>query len=118
VLVRQQRARVLRPRARWLLAAWRPLLGLFKDVVPLVRALAARGVLRRPGSGALVEIAFDAGDGEDERDAAYRVLTQALGTLAPNTIVVDLDEQRGVLLAHQLVPTSDPRAQAAPLPPR
>src|SRR5919202_1097723 len=66
VLVRQQRPRVLRPRARWVLAAWRPLLGLFGDVVPLVRALAARGVLRRPGAGALVEIAFDAGDGEDE----------------------------------------------------
>lgn len=118
VLVRRQRERVLRPRARWLLAAWRPLLGLATDVVPLVRALVLRGILRRPGTGALLELPFDAGDEDDPRDEAYRVLTQALGSLAPNTLVVDVDARRGVLIAHQLVPTADPARTAAPLGPR
>src|SRR5919206_4835110 len=46
VLVRQERQVVLRPRARWLRHAWRPMLGLVTDLVPLTRALVLRGVLR------------------------------------------------------------------------
>jgi multisubunit Na+/H+ antiporter MnhE subunit len=44
------------------------------------------------------------------------VFTEALGSLAPNTLIVDVDRERRVLLVHQLVPTDDPAAEAKPLP--
>lgn len=116
VLVRRQRRLLLRPRAHWLRGAWRPLAGMFGDLVPLVRVLVAHGVLRRPASGRLVEVPY-AHTADDGEDAAHRALTQALGSLAPNTVVVDIDTDRGVLLAHQLVARDDARTAATPLGP-
>jgi multisubunit Na+/H+ antiporter MnhE subunit len=113
-LVRRGRP-TARPRARWLAAAVRPLIGVVTDLAPLARVLLVRGILRRPGEGTLVEVAFRATSDEPD-DVAHRALTQALGSLAPNTVVVDVDETRGVLVAHQLSPTPDAAARAAPLP--
>lgn len=114
VLVRRSRSSA-RPRTRWLLASARPLLAVVGDLLPLARVLLARGVLRRGGEGTLVEVRFAAtSDAPD--DVAYRALTQAFGSLGPNTVVVDVDERRGVLIAHQLHPTADAAARAAPLP--
>src|SRR5215211_4614742 len=90
----------VRPRARWLGAAVRPLLGVLGDLRTLARVLVARGVLRRGGEGTLVEVRFTATSDEPD-DLARRAVTQALGSLAPNTVVVDVDKARGVLLAHQ-----------------
>jgi multisubunit Na+/H+ antiporter MnhE subunit len=113
-LVHRERQVLLRGDWRWLRAAWRPLLGLVADLWPLARALVARGVLRREERGVLVEVPFDAtGDGPD--DTARRVVTEALGSLAPNTIVVRVDTDRGRVVAHQLVPTDDPARRATPL---
>jgi hypothetical protein len=110
VLVRRQQPVRMRPRWRWLRGAWRPLVGMAADVVPLARALGRRG------GGRYVEVPFGAvGDGPE--DAAYRALTEALGSLAPNTIVVAIDRERGVLIAHQLVPARDPATAAIPLVP-
>jgi multisubunit Na+/H+ antiporter MnhE subunit len=109
-LVHRERGMLLRGDRRWLRALWGPLLGLVTDLRPLVRALPRRG-----GSGALVEVPFDATT-DSPRDTARRALTEALGTLAPNTIVVRIDTDRGVVVAHQLVPTDDPAAQATPVP--
>jgi multisubunit Na+/H+ antiporter MnhE subunit len=108
-LVHRERRVLLRGDARWLRVLWRPLLGLLTDLWPLVRALPRRG------GGQLVEIPFDATT-DSPRDTARRALTEALGTLAPNTIVVRIDTERGVVVAHQLVPTGDPAAQATPVP--
>jgi multisubunit Na+/H+ antiporter MnhE subunit len=116
VLVRRQRRLLLRPRAAWLGAAWRPLLRLFTDLVPLVRVLVTRGILRRPAPGRLVEVPY-AHHGDDGDDAAHRAFTQALGSLAPNTIVVEIDPDRGVLVAHQLQPADDAASAATPLGP-
>src|SRR4051812_6973379 len=116
VIVRERRQVLLRPRLRWLLAAWRPALGMFRDIPPLVEALVTRGILRRDERGKLGEVPF-AAVGDDARDASYRVFTETLGTLAPNTIVVGVDRERGVLLAHQLVATRDLARSACPLPP-
>jgi multisubunit Na+/H+ antiporter MnhE subunit len=115
VLVRAQRQTLLRPRARWLRGAWRPVTGLVTDLVPLVRALAGTGIARRRGTSGFVEVPFDAA-GDDPEDTAYRAFTEAFGSLAPNTVVVEVDAGRGVLLAHQLRRTADPAADAAPLP--
>jgi hypothetical protein len=116
-LVRARREVVLRPRPRWLAAAWRPALGMVGDLGPLVRALVARGVLRRDEHGTLVELPF-AAVGAGPEETAYRVLTEVLGSTAPNTIVAAVELDRGVLVAHQLVATDDPRRSACPLPER
>jgi hypothetical protein len=73
---------------RWLGGAWRPLAGLVTDLGPLLRALPARG-----GRAALVELPPAAGSA---------AAAQALGSLAPNTIVVDTDADR--VLVHRLEP--------------
>jgi len=104
-----------RPHGRWLATAARRLIGVVADLAPLARVLLVRGILRRAGAGAYVEVAFGAtSDAPD--DVAHRALTQALGSLGPNTVVVDVDKERGVLVAHQLHPTPDAAATAAPLP--
>jgi multisubunit Na+/H+ antiporter MnhE subunit len=113
-LVHRQRGVLLRGDMRWLPAAGRQLLGLVGDLWPLARVLVQRGLLRRAGTGALVEVPFDATT-DGPRDMARRAATEALGTLAPNTIVVRIDTDRGMVVAHQLAPTDDPAGQAAPL---
>jgi multisubunit Na+/H+ antiporter MnhE subunit len=113
-LVHRERVVLLRGEARWLRAVWRPLAGLVGDLWPLARALVERGVLRRGGTGALVEVPFGA-TSDGPRDTARRAATEALGSLAPNTIVVRIDTDRGVVVAHQLVPTDDPARRATPL---
>jgi multisubunit Na+/H+ antiporter MnhE subunit len=77
-------------------AALRALAGVIGDLVPLVRVLVTRGVLRRGGEGALVEVALAA------QDESRRAWAETLGSLAPNTVVVDVDQERGVLITHQL----------------
>jgi len=114
VLVRQQRRTLLRPRARWLRSAWRQPLALVRDLGPLARALAIRGVLRRQETGMVTALPFDA-VADEPREAAYRVLTATLGSLGPNTIVLDVDPGTQTLEAHQLVPSADPAQEALPL---
>lgn len=115
VIVRGRRKLLLRPDPSWVRATWRPLLATVTDLGPLGRALWRRGVRRAPDRGGLVEVPY-AAVGPDPRAAAHRVLTQALGSMAPNTIVVDIDQDRRTMLVHQLVPTADPAARAQPLP--
>jgi multisubunit Na+/H+ antiporter MnhE subunit len=114
-LVHRERRVRLHGDPRWLWAAGRPLMELVGDVWPLARVLVARGVLRRPGAGVLVEIPF-AATSDGPEDTARRAVTEALGTLGPNTIVVRIDTERGLVVAHQLLSTSDAGARAAPLP--
>jgi multisubunit Na+/H+ antiporter MnhE subunit len=114
VLVRQQRETILRPRPQWFRRAWRPAVALFADLWPLARALVTRGVLRRGDTGTLVELPFEA-VGADPREAAFRVFTTVLGSLGPNTLIVDVDPERRVLRVHQLVATDDPARAALPL---
>jgi multisubunit Na+/H+ antiporter MnhE subunit len=108
VLVRSQRRLVLRPRARWFLAAWRPFAAYPRDL-----ALVTMGLIRRR-EGRLFTIPFDARE-ENPREAARRVLMKTAGSFAPNTYVVGGDEERGLLLVHQLVPTPDPAADVDPM---
>ncbi|QEC48233.1 hypothetical protein FSW04_12100 [Baekduia soli] len=113
-MVRGRRQTVLRVHPRWLTGAWRPLLGLVTDLVPLTRTLVVRGILRRDERGVLSELPFALG-GDPGEEAGYRVLTETLGSLAPNTIVVAVDRDRRILLAHQLQPTSGVARSACPL---
>ena len=95
--------------------ALRALARFVPDLVPLATALWRRGVRRADDRGRLVEVPYGA-VGDDPEQAAHRVLTEALGSFAPNSIVVDVDTERRTLLVHELVPTDDPAAGAKPLP--
>jgi multisubunit Na+/H+ antiporter MnhE subunit len=96
VLVRREREIVLRPRLRDVVAELRTVLAWPRDL-----ALLATALVRRP-SGRVVEAPFEA-TGDDPHDAAHRALAVAGRTLAPNTIVIGIDEDRRVLIAHRLV---------------
>jgi multisubunit Na+/H+ antiporter MnhE subunit len=115
VVVRGQRRFLLRPRAAWARHALGPLRRTVTDLGPLAVALWRRGILRRDEHGELAEVPY-AAVGDDPHDASHRVLTEALGSLAPNSIVVDIDRDRRVLLVHELVPGPDPAARAEVLP--
>ena len=113
-LVHRERQVLLRGELRWLRPVPRALAGLVGDLWPLARVLVQRGLLRRGGAGVTVEVPFEA-TGDGSRDTARRAATEALGSLAPNTIVVRIDTDRGVVVAHQLLPTDDPARRATPL---
>jgi len=115
VVVRSQRRLLLRPKAAWLRAVPGRLLRVVTDLRPLLVALWRRGIRRADEHGAMAELPY-AAVGDDPESAAHRVFTEALGSLAPNTMVVQIDRERRTLLVHQLVPTPDPAAQAKPLP--
>ena len=114
VVVRRQRRHLLKPRPRWLLAILTSAPPLIGDLVPLARALWRRGVLRREEEGGIVEVPYGA-VGDTDREAAHRALTEALGSLGPNTIVVEIVRERRVLRAHQLVPKADVGRAARPV---
>jgi hypothetical protein len=40
--------------------------------------------------------------GEDREAAGRQALTEILGSLAPNTVVVDVDTERSVVVTHRL----------------
>jgi multisubunit Na+/H+ antiporter MnhE subunit len=102
VLVRRGREVVLRPRPADVAAELRTLLSWPRDV-----ALLAMALVRRP-PGEVVETPFEA-TSDDPRDAARRALAVAGRSLAPNTIVIGIDEERGVLVSHQLVDSKEER---------
>jgi multisubunit Na+/H+ antiporter MnhE subunit len=89
VIVRRQRLYLLHPRPQHFRGTWRPFLRIFPDVLVLARAL----VTRRRGD--LHEEPF-----EDAEDPTARAFAEGFGSLAPNTIVVDIDD--GKLITHRL----------------
>jgi hypothetical protein len=86
----------------WLVRSWRiaasvPTHVVFlcrEAILQLVRGNATRGVFRA--------VPFDAGSDDEPRDTGRRAVTEALGSLAPNTIVIGVDPGRDLLLVHQL----------------
>jgi multisubunit Na+/H+ antiporter MnhE subunit len=102
VLVRQHRAHRVRPQASWARDAPRALAGLVGDLPLLVRVLWRRGIRRDGRHGVLVERPLDASALEDRDAAGRRVGAQLLGSLAPSTVVIDVDVERDVLLEHRL----------------
>jgi hypothetical protein len=59
-------------------------------------------VVGRAGPGRFRTAPFRHGD-DGRRDVARRALSEAVGSLAPNTIVVGIDPDRNLILVHQLV---------------
>jgi hypothetical protein len=88
-------------RWRWLLGLYRPLLRVPADIV-IVSLTALRGVAdRRARYGSFRALPFASG-GERQLASGRRALAEAVGSLAPNTFVIGIDEHRELILAHQL----------------
>jgi hypothetical protein len=88
-------------RLRWLLRAHRPLMKVAVDIV-FVSLAAFRALLRRdPQQGRFRAVRFEGGEGQ-QRESGRRALAEALGSFAPNSIVAGIDDERGLILAHQL----------------
>jgi hypothetical protein len=86
--------------ARWLRLVWRPIGRIPIDVVLVCREALAQLLQRRRTRGQFRAVRF--AGGESEADHGRRALTELLGSLAPNTIVIGIDPERGLLLVHQL----------------
>ena len=85
---------------RWLLRAGRPIAGIPRQI-GLVSVEALRQ-LRAPSArrGRFVAVPFAVG--EAPTTLGRIALAEGFGSLAPNTIVIGVDEERGLLLVHVL----------------
>jgi multisubunit Na+/H+ antiporter MnhE subunit len=105
--VRRQRVAAQAVRPRYALRVWRVLLRAFPDVGRLTRAAFVQVAQRRPVRGEVVALPFPhTGDDRDTR--ARRAAAAGLGSIAPNSIVIGVDDESGLLLVHQLEPTRKP----------
>ncbi|MGH2916079.1 MAG: hypothetical protein ACRDMX_13940 [Solirubrobacteraceae bacterium] len=109
-LLRAQRRAVMRPDPAWLLRSWRPLASVAPDLVKLCRALVSGPAATGHLYALTVKPASDTG-----RGAARAVLAPTAGSIAPNTFVIGYDDERALLLVHQLMRSEDPSADADPL---
>lgn len=113
-LVYAQGLVAFQPRAHWALRAWRPLAQFGPDLWMLAAALvsALRSGERAPG--ALQAVRFEPA-GEPGEVSARCALASAVGSFAPNTIVLGVQARDEVMLVHQLVPQPGDRASVDPL---
>lgn len=88
-------------RLRWLARLHRPLLQLPSDVVTVSVAAVRQLFERRKTVGTFRAVPFRCL--EDEKlESGRHALAEAFGSFAPNTIVVGVDRDREMVLAHQL----------------
>jgi hypothetical protein len=107
-LVRAHGVARSRPVAQGVVRAWKPVARAPKDFGLVCLAIATR---RR---GRLRALPFRHGGG-DPAQQGRRAMAEALGSFAPNTIVLGVDEARDLIFAHQLVVTGDPEQAIDPL---
>ncbi len=99
-MLRKQSFARFAPRVRWLLQVWRLPGDILYDTYIICAALLKRLGGRRSFSRTLA-VSFKAG-GADEQAAARRALAVGLTTISPNTIVITIDEQKDLMLIHQM----------------
>jgi len=101
------------PRARWALRLWRPVAQFGPDMWILASAL-GRALRGERASGALRAVRFEPAGAPGEVSARC-ALASAVGSFAPNTIVLGVEVADRVILVHQLVPTPGDRTSVDPL---
>jgi hypothetical protein len=90
-----------RIRPWWLLGTWRVLVKILPDIAILCREAVAQLFQARATRGCFRAVPFSATE-TTPQDSGRRALTEWVGSMAPNTIVVGVDDERGLLLVHQL----------------
>jgi multicomponent K+:H+ antiporter subunit E/multicomponent Na+:H+ antiporter subunit E len=73
------------------------------DTWRVLKVLALWLLERRPAPSEVRAVPFDPG-GDDARSATRRALAVAYTSVTPNSIVLDVDRKKGVLLLHQIHP--------------
>jgi hypothetical protein len=101
---REQGFPELAPRPALLRQAWRAVARVPPDIARVSLAALQQVLRPRRRRGRLQAVRFRHGGPVRGHDAARRALAEALGSLAPNTVIVGVDRERDLLLAHQLVP--------------
>jgi hypothetical protein len=86
--------------ASWLAGTWRAFARVPFDSLLLVRQAVAQLLHPRRRRGRFRTIPF--ADGDTERDRGRFAMTEIVGSLAPNTIVIGIDADSGRLVVHQL----------------
>jgi hypothetical protein len=94
-------------RAPWLARLGRLPWRVLADSGLVLAALWRQLIVRRPVRGSFRTIPFDPG-GQDPASAGRRALVIMGMSLAPNSYVVGMDRERGLLLVHQLVSSPQP----------
>lgn len=106
VAIRAQGLLGYRLELRMLLGAWRVPLQTVRDFGILTLVLLRR-LAGRDAGGAFRAVPFRGG-GSDPESRARRAFVTTAGTIAPNTIVVSIDQERDLMLLHELVPGRSP----------
>lgn len=93
----------LRPMLRFVLVAWRLPWHIVTGTGLILRGLAQQ-LFTRDGAPSLTRaVPFDVG-GDDPRSAARRALAITYTTVTPNSIVIDIVREQGLLVFHQIIP--------------
>lgn len=85
----------------WLLGAWRVLGKIPLDIALLCWEAIVQTIARQPVRGTFRAGPFGA-TADTTDDAGRRAVSEWVGSLSPNTIVVGVDKERGLVLVHQL----------------
>jgi multisubunit Na+/H+ antiporter MnhE subunit len=101
-VVRSQGLLRFRVQCRWLRRLWRPLLRVVPDFLLVLAALARRS------RGRVRTVDFPTG-GHRDVDVGRRAFVTLAASLAPNSLVIDVDAESGEVLVHDLVPTAAPK---------
>lgn len=101
-LAREQHIATEAIRLRWLLRMHRPVMKVATDMALVLATAAAQLVRPRRARGEFRTVRFRSGDDAEALEMGRRALAEALGSFAPNTIVIGVDRERGAILAHQL----------------
>jgi hypothetical protein len=86
---------------KWLLRSWRVLVRVPLHIVLVTRVALAQLIAPRATRGRFRTTTFRAGD-DSPHNVGRRGVTEALGSMAPNTIVVGVDPDKDLMLVHQL----------------
>ncbi len=88
-------------RLSWLARVYRPFLKVPADIA-VVALAALRQLFRRERCvGTFRAVHFECGP-ETQHESGRQAMAEAFGSLAPNTFIVGIDEERELILAHQL----------------
>jgi hypothetical protein len=101
LLSREQGFIEARIHPKLLASVWRLVAKIPLDIALVCWEALAQLARPRPARGSFRAVRFQAGEPSAE-DTGRRAMAEALGSVAPNTIVVGVDPERGLLLVHQL----------------
>lgn len=88
-------------RPAWILRGWHALASVPRHIGIVTWEALAQLVRPQPQRGCLRAVAWKP-VGDEPGDIGRRALAESIGSLAPNSIVIGVDTEHGLLLVHQL----------------